>query len=193
MHGLILLLAVLVTVPPSAALQREPGTDTERTALFVYNFIRFIDWPADAFQNSTEAFRVQILGLDPFSGALDRLLTGKSINKRPIVVAHGAVQSSALLPHLVFVSAATESQLAGVLAKYCRRPVLTVSSIDRFANRGGVIGLVEQDHALRFAINQTAAEEARLQLSSQLFHLAVPLYSAISPCVHNTETSSQAR
>jgi hypothetical protein len=63
-----------------------------------------------------------------------------------------------------------------------RAPVLTVSDLDRFANRGGVIGLVEQDHELHFAINQMAASEARLQVSAQLFHLAVPLMSAISPC-----------
>ncbi len=36
MHGLILLLAALVTLGPSAARQPEPGIDAERTAQFVY-------------------------------------------------------------------------------------------------------------------------------------------------------------
>jgi hypothetical protein len=45
-----------------------------------------------------------------------------------------------------------------------------------------VIGLVMEDQVVRFAINRTAAEEAHLRISAQMFHLAVPLFSAISPC-----------
>ena len=60
--------------------------------------------------------------------------------------------------------------------------MLTVSDITHFADRGGVIGLVEQDRVLRFVINRTAAREARLDVSSQLLHLSTPLFSAVSPC-----------
>jgi YfiR/HmsC-like len=142
----------------------------------------FVDWPADAFQNASEAFRVQIVGRDPFDGSLDRLLAGKSVGPHRIAVTHAAAPKTAPLPHVLFVSAADEPNLAGVLAAYCRAPVLTVSDLDGFANRGGVIGIVEEDHALHFTINRTAASEARLSVSSKLLFLAVPLYSAISPC-----------
>jgi hypothetical protein len=185
MHRLpgLLLLAVLATpTPPSAASQRTGASDIERKGLFIYNFLLFVHWPADAFQDPSEPLRVEIIGRDPFDGSLDRLLADKTLNRRRIVVTHTAVPATAPLPHVVFVSAAEEPRLAKVLATYCRAPVLTVSDLDRFANRGGVIGLVEEDDTLHFAINQEAASEARLQVSAQLFHMAVPLYSAISPC-----------
>ena len=159
-----------------------PARTRERTVRFLYNFIQFVDWPADAFQSKSEALRVQIMGHDPFDGSLDRFFADKSVDHRRIVVTHAAEPTTAPFPHVLFVSAAKEPELARVLAAYCHAPVLTVSDLDRFANRGGVIGLVETDHVLRFAINWVAAAEARVQVSAQLFHLAVPLYSAISPC-----------
>jgi hypothetical protein len=183
-HGLtrILLVAVLAAILFPPATQRDLASDNEDKEQFVYNFMLFVQWPADAFQSPSEAVRVEIVGRDPFAGSLDQFLADKSVDHRRIVVRHATAPTTAPFPHLLFVSAAEEPRLARVLAAYCRAPVLTVSDLDRFANRGGVIGLIEEDHVLHFAINQTAASEARLQVSSQLFHLAVPLFSAVSPC-----------
>jgi hypothetical protein len=167
------LIALLIMLPRSATGQRGIGPDNERKAEFVYRFILFVHWPADAFRGPSDVLRVQIIGRDPFDGSLDRIFLGKSVDDHRVVVTHADAPITAPLPHVVFVSATKDPQLAAVLAAYCRAPVLTVSDLDRFANRGGVIGLVEQDHELHFAINQTAASEARLQVSAQLFHLAV--------------------
>ncbi|HEV3216141.1 MAG TPA: YfiR family protein [Vicinamibacterales bacterium] len=177
-----LLIAVLATLPRPTAAQSDPASESERKALFVYNFMLFVDWPADAFQNASEALRVEIIGRDPFNGSLDRLLADKSVGGRRIVVTHSVAPKAGPLPHVLFVSAAEAPNLARVLAAYCHLPVLTVSDLEGFANRGGVIGLVEENHDLHFVINRTAAGEARLQVSSRLFYLAVPLFSAIGPC-----------
>jgi hypothetical protein len=83
---------------------------------------------------------------------------------------------------VLFVSATEEPRLAGVLAAYCGAPVLTISDLKRFADRGGMIGLIESDNVLHFAINRTASIDARLDVSSGLLHLSVPLFSTISPC-----------
>jgi hypothetical protein len=178
----ILLLAVLATLlqPPAAQPDSAPNNETKER--FVYNFLLFVHWPADAFQSPSEAVRVQIIGRDPLAVSLGRFLADKSVDNRRIVVTHADAPTGAPFPHVLFVSAGEGPQLAKVLDAYCRAPVLTVSDLDRFANRGGVIGLIEEDHVLHFSINQTAASEARLQVSAQLFHLAVPLFSAISPC-----------
>jgi hypothetical protein len=178
----ILLLPVLATLllPPTA--QRDPASGNEGKERFLYNFLLFVEWPADAFRNPSEALRVQIIGRDSFAGSLDRFLADKSAYGRRIVVTHAAAPTAAPFPHVLFVTAAEDPRLASVLAAYCRAPVLTVSDLGRFAERGGVIGLVEEDHVLHFSINQTAASEARLKVSSQLFHLAVPIFSAVSPC-----------
>ena len=109
-------------------------------------------------------------------------LAGKKVDHRTIVVIHSASDVTSPPANIVFVAGSEEKRLETVLARYCHAPVLTLSDIDAFANRGGVIGLVMEDKAVRFAVNRTAAGEARLRISSQVLHLAVPLFSAVSPC-----------
>jgi hypothetical protein len=58
-----------------------------------------------------------------------------------------------------------------------------VSDIDRFAERGGVIGLYNIDNKLRFSINPEQAHSASLQVNSQLLKLA--------KIVHDTREDGQ--
>jgi hypothetical protein len=178
----LLILAALPALQSPAAAQRNPASNDEGKEQFLYSFLQFVRWPADAFQSPSEPLRLQIIGRDPFDGSLDRFLAGKTANGRRIVVTHAGAPTTTPFPHVLFVSAAEEPRLATVLAAYCGAPVLTISDLDRFANRGGVIGLIEKDHVLRFTVNRTAAGEARVDPGSQLLYLAVPLLSAISPC-----------
>jgi YfiR/HmsC-like len=91
---------------------------------------------------------------------------------------------------VAFISASEEPRTTSLLAAYCRKPVLTISDIEGFANHGGVVGLVEgglfelieDDHAVHFTVNRTALYEARLRIGPQRLHLAYPLFSAVSPC-----------
>jgi len=50
--------------------------------------------------------------------------------------------------------------------------VLTVGEGEAFLSAGGIIGFVIQDRRVRFDINQTAAENAGLKLSSKLLSVA---------------------
>jgi hypothetical protein len=172
--------AALVGVPLAGAGQIERAREYELKATFLRDFVNFIDWPSDAFQAATDPLRIVIVGSDPFGEVLDRIVAAGRSNQRRIVIVRSA--ADAPMGQIVFVAASEERHLASVLAAYCRTPVLTVSDIDRFAERGGVIGLVMQGQGVHFVINRTAAEEARLRVSSQLLHLAVPLFSATSPC-----------
>jgi hypothetical protein len=161
------------------AAQTEPVRDYQREATFLYELVNFVDWPQDV-GTASDPLRLVIVGADPFDGLLDRLVAAN--NPRHVVIVRSASRAKAPQGHVVFIAASEEQRLTTVLGAYCRVPVLTVSDINRFAERGGVIGLVMQDQNVRLAINRTAAEEAGLRISSQVLHLAVPLFSATSPC-----------
>jgi hypothetical protein len=178
----IALAIAVIASPRPVAGQARHASEYELKATFIYNLIRFVDWPEDVLPTASDALRLVIIGHDRFNGALDRLLADKTVDHRSIVVVHAASGVTAPAANIVFLAASEEQRLGSVLAAYCHAPVLTVSDIDNFAGRGGVIGLVMEDQVVRFAINRTAAEEARLRISAQMFHLAVPLFSAVSPC-----------
>ena len=184
--GLVLLACTTVARPAASQNAGNP----ERKVLFLYSLLQHVRWPADAFQNPDEPLRLYLIGRDPFGGALDRYMADRTVDRRRIVVTHETNAVAAPLPHVAFLSADEEPRLPGLLAAYCRAPVLTVSDLDRFANRGGMIGLVEggvfelieDDHAVHFTLNRTAAYQARVQVGPELLHLTYPLFSSVSPC-----------
>jgi hypothetical protein len=175
-------IVLISLVAESVAAQAEPATEYELKATFIYNLIRFVDWPEEVFSSASDPLRLVVIGHDPFNGALDRLLAGKTVNGRSILVVHSASGVTAPPGNAVFLAGSEEKGLAKLLASYCHAPVLTLSDIHAFAARGGVVGLVMVDKMVHFSVNRTAAEEARLRISAQMYHLAVPLFSAISPC-----------
>jgi hypothetical protein len=140
--GLLALAIALVASPRPVAGQARRASEYELKATFIYNLIRFVDWPEDVLPTASDALRLVIIGHDRFNGALDRLLADKTVDHRSIVVVHAASGVTAPAANIVFLAASEEQRLASVLAAYCHAPVLTVSDIDNFAGRGGVIGLV---------------------------------------------------
>jgi hypothetical protein len=173
--ALVAALALLVAAgwPRATTAQLLPVREYDIKAGYLFNFLRFVVWPDDAFRSATAPIQVDILGRDPSGGALDLILAGKTVGDRTIVVTHPLTPRAAPPGHLVFVSSTEESQLVAVLRAYANTPVLTVSDIDRFAERGGVIGLVRDGRTLRFAINRDAGEQNRLKISAQLLTLAI--------------------
>jgi hypothetical protein len=175
-------IALVFSFPEPGAAQARPAGEYGLKATFIYNFVRFVDWPEEVFRSASDPLRLVVIGHDPFNGALDRLLAGKTINGRSILVVHSASGVTAPPGNIVFLAASEEKDLANVLAGYCHAPVLTLSDIHAFAARGGMIGLIMIDKVVRFSFNRVALEEARLRIRDQVLHLSVPQFSAISPC-----------
>src|SRR5437879_10455237 len=53
---------------------------------FLYNFVKFVEWPDDAFQSAKDPIAICMIGYDPQRRALEDLVRGKAIQGRAIVV-----------------------------------------------------------------------------------------------------------
>jgi hypothetical protein len=157
---------------PAAVARAEPSREYAVKAAFIYNFAQFTQWPADAFASADSPFVIGVVGDDPFSGALDRAVAGKTVAGHPMVVKR--VDNAADLGEcgLIFLPASQEARVSDVLKALADKPILTVGETDNFPWAGGVIRFVTEDNKVRFEINPEAAERARLRISSKLMKLA---------------------
>ncbi|MGE3539369.1 MAG: YfiR family protein [Candidatus Tectimicrobiota bacterium] len=147
-------------------------TEYEVKAGFLYHVGWFVDWPASTVQADASTFVIGVLGTSPFGGVLEDLLRGKSVRERPVVVQYYQRPDEAIASHVLFISAEEAARLPALLEGLGKASVLTVSDLERFTERGGVIALRLVDRKLHFDINLEAAERAGLKLSSQLLRLA---------------------
>jgi hypothetical protein len=141
-------------------------------AAFVYNFIRYAEWPARAFQGPDDAIVLWVAGTDDTAEAT-AALDGRTVKGRKIVVKriNGPVVPGEKC-HLLFVGKSERSHVRAILGAVRGMPVLTIADFPGFARSGGVVNFVLAQQKVAFEINQVAAERGGLRLSSQLLKLA---------------------
>jgi hypothetical protein len=149
-----------------------PAREYEIKAAFLYNFTKFIEWPAHSFADAGAPIVIGVLGDSPCAEALERLVKDRKVNGRAIVVRRIASAEEAKVTHLLFVGSAQEAQFAGLEPAIESLPVLTVGESPGFATLGGTIAFVPQDDKVRFEINIGVADRAGLKISAQLQKLA---------------------
>jgi hypothetical protein len=167
--SLLCLLILLFSSPPIRA-QSEGPTEYQVKAAFVYNFAKFVEWPTDAFRDSSAPLRFCVLGESLVGPDLNQITQGKVIGGHPIQV----LQNSRNLRdcHVLFISASHNVAMKDVQEGLRGAPVLTVGESRDFAAQGGMIGFVVENARVRFEVNLQAAKQMRLNISSKLLSLA---------------------
>jgi hypothetical protein len=144
----------------------QSANEFEAKAAYLFNFAKFVTWPASAFASGSSPFLIGVAGTDPFGKSLESLVGGKDISGHPIQIKRGTV-SDLTKCHLVFLAV----DAAGSVITLSGMPILTVSDAPQFESKGMIRFVVEGGN-IRFIINNTAAKKANLSISSKLLQLA---------------------
>jgi hypothetical protein len=158
------LLAVLCTASAATA---DPPSEAAVKAAFVYNFAKFVEWPAHS--SAQNAMTLCVAGTRPELAASLAELAGKTVQGHPLAVKSNVGAADLDACHVLFLGNDARP-LAGQARG--RAGLLTVSDVPGFAQSGGMIGLFNEGDRIRFEINPRSAEAAGLKVSSQLMKLA---------------------
>ena len=166
------LLACVDLLTPSNGYAQDSPSEYQVKAAYLFNFLKFVQWPADAFQDSLAPIMIGIVGDDPFGEALPQVVVGKTVQGRDLVIRKYHVGEDLRGSHILFISASEKKRLPQVLASLQGSSVLTVADMDHFVESGGMIQFLIEDSRVRFAIDVGAANRARVKISSKLLSLA---------------------
>jgi uncharacterized protein DUF4154 len=163
---------LLVSVPSLQAQHAKP-TEYEVKATYLYNFIRFVEWPAKVAQVQTGSIVICVLGRDPFGPALnaivkDEVIAGKSVVAQQILTAQDALNCRVL-----FISSSEDARLKQILTTLGDASVLTVSELPEFTQQGGMVQFISEGNRVRFKVNLASTEHAGLRPSSELLKVAI--------------------
>lgn len=156
----------------SAGLLEDPPEEYQVKAAFVYNFVKFVQWPPGTFQSSTEPLSICVLGEDPFGRSLDDTVAGRAIDGRRLTVRHISSVKQSARCHVLFVGSAENKKSSPILAEIKTPGVLTIGESDASIPDGAVINFKLEGDKVRFEINVEAAEREKLRISSRLLTLA---------------------
>ena len=163
-----------------AALFLQPAAGAEGTGLalaikatYLVKIQPFITWPASSFPNPGSPFLICVAGEDPFGSLLDRAVAGLSHQDRAMMVRRLPATDTGPGCQILFIASSDPQLLRRTLAAVRGKPVLTVTDAVTDDDAQGIINFVEIDNRVRFAIDDDAAEQGGLDISSKLLSLAV--------------------
>ena len=171
--GLAVAVAAGLLVCPAAAQTPGPSPtlEDEIKAAYLYNFTKFVEWPALAFPKTPSPFVICVAADASFERAVDRIVTGEKIGDRALRLVHVDGDDVAGC-HVLFVGRSQQERAPRLLAAIGTAPVLTVSDAPRFLQQGGMILFVLENNRVRFDINVRAADRAGVRVSSKLLRVA---------------------
>lgn len=149
-------------------------------AAYLYNFGRFVEWPASVSARSN-TFTVCVFGQDPFGPTLDAILAGETIDGKSVVAKRVSTPQESANCQILFLSSEEGARLSKLTEALQNEAVLTVSDMPQFSQRGGMIQFVLEGKRVRFEVNLTAAQHAGLTLSSELLKVATTVRRNSSP------------
>ena len=181
MHVLFFTAAIVFIVlasPGPGTLAFEKADRDEITALYLYNFLLFVEWPASAF-NDKDCVCTAILGDDLLFEAL-KPMNGKTIKGRKMIVERCEDLKDLERPfHVIFIGSSVKALVPQILEQIKDEPVLTVSDMEGFTQMGGMVFFRnigdpsdKTEYPKRFEINLPAVKRAGLKIRSRLLRLS---------------------
>jgi hypothetical protein len=155
----------------AAPLMARPSEQAVKAA-FIPKFARYVQWPAAHHPGPRQPFSLCVIGRDPFGPLLDRAAASEQIGGRAVNVRRLPSADGAAGCHLAFVRGATPLETSRLLLALRSQPVLTITD-SRAGPQRGMIHFTRARGRVRFFIDDAAAAEHGLSISSRLLALAL--------------------
>lgn len=144
----------------------------ELKAGFLYNFAKYVEWPASAFEKAETPIVIGIVGTDPFGTVLEKTLKDRTAQDRKFTLTRFKDARDSLSCHLLFVPKAEKPRLADIFKRVEGRSTLTVGEDVGFAKAGGMVNILIEEGRPRLEINTEASDRAKLTIQARLLKLA---------------------
>ncbi len=162
-----MVIAAALVHQPAYALNEAEGYKVK--AAFIYNFINFVEWPAEP--NAGPNLLFYIIGSDPFGESL-AMIKDRAVGGRKIIVKNVNCVKHLKNCDVLFIPGSQKGRLEQILDALKGAHVLTIGDTDGFAARGVIINMFLYEGKIRFEVNLEAARRAGLRIDSRLLKLA---------------------
>lgn len=170
--GAATVVLLILLNPPDNRAQPAQAAEYDVKTAFIFNFAKFVEWPAVSFAEKTTPMCIGVLGENPFGAGLERFVRDKTINDRPMTTRECKTLEEAKKCHILFISSSEKKRLPEILKALQGANVLTIGETDGFTEAGGMVNFVWEEKKIRFQINDVSAKAAGLKISAKLLTLA---------------------
>jgi hypothetical protein len=173
-----LMTALVLSISCGAgALAEGTSLEAKVKAAYLSKFGNYVEWPDKAFPSPASPFILCVAGEDRFGEALDQAADGQRVGQRPVVVRRLRTVAKDSGCQILYVDGADAQTATQALDAVRGAAVLTVTDVMSATTAGAIIRFVIKDNRVRFDIDDQAAAQGGLTISSKLLSLAFSVKS----------------
>ncbi len=141
-------------------------------AAYLYKFPGYIEWPAEVFPGPDSPFVIGVTGSDEVAGELEKLVPGRSMGARRIVLRRLREGDSPRGVHILFAGRSDAVTRAMLKAAHAQHGTLVVSESERGLEMGAAINFVAYEDRVAFEVSLENAERTGIRISSRMLAVA---------------------
>lgn len=144
----------------------EPTNENDVKALFILNFIKYVNWPADIDKSTIS---IGISGESPVYYSLMKIILKRSENNN---IKIAKINTETIDKYqIIFISEFDGGKIEKWMQKYSDKGVLFISENCK-VNCVAAINLFTKNKKIKFGINNSGAHQGGVKISSKLMDLA---------------------
>lgn len=156
------------TLTAPTAFAAPAASEQTLTAAFLYNFMKFTEWPQGIVTDHITLCSTKSL---PFE-ELDAI-NGRSAQSKPVRIKRTSLNEPLDDCQLLFLPREENvEQVRQWLKITGNQPILIVSNINGFLDMGGMVSLINDGKNLNFEVNLEKVKHVGLKLNAQLLQIA---------------------
>ena len=163
----------LLSLPLEANLLQKTAQEYQIKATYLFNFSYFVTWPISTFHSNQSPFIYCVLGKNPFDKQLNLAMQGEKVDARMIETSYLTNVQDTKNCQIIFIAQSEAENIETIVNFLKKYPVLTVSDLPDFINRGGMIRFyTNQKRQIRIAIEHDTLKQAGLKADANLLRVS---------------------
>ena len=146
-------------------------SDATVKAAYILNITAFVSYP-----NKAANINICVIGDDLIGMTLANLQSDQKDRFSTLAISKREVNSNMDGCRVLYISSQKTDSLKHILYKVSELPILTISDIEQFSQKGGMIELVTKNDRVVLHVNLKAIEKQKLSLSAKILEIAQEVY-----------------
>jgi hypothetical protein len=156
-----------------SAFGKSQTSISQAQAVFIYNFTRLIEWPADS---KTGNFEILIYGSNELDSDVKKYTNSKFVGTQPISVNKCSSIEEIKKPHILFIAYGKTKEMEAIKNKIGSNSTLIITEKKGSLDLGAIINFVIVEDKLKFELKIGNATRVGLKIHSNLENMAIAKY-----------------
>ena len=168
---IVLLAALFASSLPIATPAQEGLHREEQKAIYLRNFLGFVQWPASA-RTGSQPLQLCVEGDVLLAFALSREFRAVRLAERKVQVRSLSNERELIGCGVLVIGPLDPKRVARILTAAGATQVMTFGQSDGFLEAGGAVQIIGRQGGFQFAVNLRATNKVRVKLDARLLEMA---------------------